>query len=150
MFLREGTVESSEWGEIYFWQHSSHGAAVELFTLITSPLMPAAVWNQSGPSGPAKPLMWRAFVVWWGLLHKKWNIVTGFFRISQLPPTSLVAYKNRVIVCICVFLSVLEITVINQCDIGLETSSGLYFLLLGVLGYSYILYCKKDLKFLVK
>lgn len=76
--------------------------------------------------------------------------MTGFFRISQLPPTSLVAYKNRVIVCICVFLSVLEITVINQCDIGLETSSGLYFLLLGLLGYSYILYCKKDLKFLVK
>lgn len=42
--------------------------------------------------------------------------MTGFFKISQLPPTSLVAYKNRVIVCICVFLSVLEITVINQRD----------------------------------
>lgn len=116
MFLREGTVETSEWEEVYFWQHSRHGTVVELFTLITSPLMPAAVWNQSGPSGPGKSLMWRAFVVCWGLLQKKRNIVTGFFKISQLPPTSLVAYKNRVIVCICVFLSVLEITVINQRD----------------------------------
>lgn len=122
MFLREGTVETSEWEEIYFWQHSRHGTVVELFTLITSPLMPAAVWNQSGPSGPGKSLMWRAFVVWWGLLKegegggKKRNIVTGFFKISQLPPTSLVAYKKRVIVCICVFLSAFEITVTNQCD----------------------------------
>lgn len=48
--------------------------------------------------------------------EKKRDIVTRFFKISQLPPTSLVAYKNRVIVCICVFLSVSEITVINQCD----------------------------------
>lgn len=77
--------------------------------------MPAAVWNQSGPSGPGKSLMWPAFVVCSGLLQKKTqNIGTGFCTISQLPPTSLVAYKNRVIVCICVFLSVLEITVINQ------------------------------------
>lgn len=48
--------------------------------------------------------------------EKKRDIVTRFFKISQLPPTSLVAYKNRVIVCICVFLSVSEITVINQRD----------------------------------
>lgn len=59
--------------------------------------------------------------------------MTGFFKISQLPPTSLVAYKNRVIVCICVFLSVLEITVINQSDTGPENVSGLYFLFLYVL-----------------
>lgn len=42
-----------------------------------------------------------------------------FSTMSQLPPTSLVAYKNRVIVFICVFtLPYLEIAVINQYEAG--------------------------------
>lgn len=75
--------------------------------------------------------------------------MTGFFKISQLPPTSLVAYKNRVIVCICVFLSVLEITVINQCDIDPENSSGLYFLFLYALEL-FVIYWKKAFKLIAK
>lgn len=53
MFLREGTVETSEREEIYFWQHSRHGAVVELFTLITSPLMPAGL-ESKWPFRPCK------------------------------------------------------------------------------------------------
>lgn len=36
MILREGTVETVNREEIYFWQDSRHGIVAELFTLITS------------------------------------------------------------------------------------------------------------------
>lgn len=50
---------------------------------------------------------------------KLWQIFFFFSKMSQLPPTSLVAYKNRVIVFICVFtLPYLEIAVINQYEVG--------------------------------
>lgn len=37
---------------MYFWQRCRHGAVVELFTLITFPLMPAACRNQRAPPRP--------------------------------------------------------------------------------------------------
>ncbi len=50
---------------------------------------------------------------------KLWQIFFSAWKMSQLPPTSLVAYKNRVIVFICVFtLPYLEIAVINQYEAG--------------------------------
>ncbi len=117
--------------EMYFWQCCRHEAAVELFTLITFPLMPTACWNQRAPSGPKKPVMWPAFVVCWSSAWERQgqkereraqNCDRFFFfcsKMSQLPPTSLVAYKNRVIVFICVFtLPYLEIAVINQYEAG--------------------------------
>lgn len=127
------SVESPVKGEeMYFWQCCRHGAAVELFTLITFPLMPTACWNQRAPSGPKKPVMWPAFVVCWSSAWERqgqrereregaklWQIFFFFSKMSQLPPTSLVAYKNRVIVFICVFtLPYLEIAVINQYEVG--------------------------------
>lgn len=120
--------------EMYFWQRCRHGAAVELFTLITFPLMPTACWNQRAPSGPKKPVMWPAFVVCWSSAWERraegeregaklWQVFF-FSKMSQLPPTSLVAYKNRVIVFICVFtLPYLEIAVINQYEAGSRDSA---------------------------
>lgn len=50
---------------------------------------------------------------------KLWQIFFFCSKMSRLPPTSLVAYKNRVIVFICVFtLPYLEIAVINQYEAG--------------------------------
>lgn len=125
------SVESPVKGEeMYFWQCWRHEAAVELFTLITFPLMPTACWNQRAPSGPKKPVMWPAFVVCWSSAWERHGqkeredakIVTDFLfcsKMSQLPPTLLVAYENRVIVFICVFtLPYLEIAVINQYEAG--------------------------------
>lgn len=61
-----------------------HGAAVELFTLITFPLMPAACRNQRAPSGPKKPVMWPAFVVCWSWAWERqgeWECTENFDRI---------------------------------------------------------------------
>lgn len=76
--------------EMYFWQRCRHGAAVELFTLITFPLMPTACWNQRAPSGPKKPVMWPAFVVCWssawerqGQRERGRKIVTDFFFLLE-------------------------------------------------------------------